>query len=61
MHSILAMLLEAGGCASQAEGSIKPDPFYVDQVKNTLLELQTGEMPAECDTRQVPLNINLYT
>ncbi|XP_014667354.1 PREDICTED: protein inturned-like, partial [Priapulus caudatus] len=51
MHDMLAVLLEAGGCATAAEGAPKPDPFYVDQVKNTLLELQAGGLAADCETK----------
>lgn len=35
------VLLEAGGCASPALGSPGPDCIYVDQVKATLLQLES--------------------
>lgn len=35
------VLLEAGGCASPALGSPGPDCVYVDQVKATLLQLES--------------------
>lgn len=35
------VLLEAGGCASSAEGRPAPDCVYVDQVKATLLQLES--------------------
>lgn len=41
------MLLEAGGCASFALGSPGPDCIYVDQVKATLLQLESVESAIE--------------
>ncbi|NXG24255.1 INTU protein, partial [Grallaria varia] len=39
-HFMLCVLLEAGGCASQAIGNPGPDCIYVDQVKATILQLE---------------------
>lgn len=41
------VLLEAGGCASPALGSPGPDCIYVDQVKATLLQLESLESAIE--------------
>ncbi|XP_078658939.1 protein inturned-like isoform X3 [Branchiostoma floridae x Branchiostoma belcheri] len=40
-HWLSATLLEAGGCAERAEGSVSPDPFLVDQAKAVILQLET--------------------
>lgn len=40
-HTLLGMILEAGGCSSQAKGHPAPDPFYVDQAQNTLLQFES--------------------
>ncbi|XP_078578543.1 protein inturned-like isoform X2 [Branchiostoma floridae x Branchiostoma japonicum] len=40
-HWLSATLLEAGGCAARAEGSVSPDPFLVDQTKAVILQLET--------------------
>ncbi|XP_044538344.1 protein inturned-like [Gracilinanus agilis] len=42
-HSLLCVLLEAGGCASEAAGHPGPDCIYVDQVKAILLQLEGVE------------------
>ncbi|XP_056659493.1 protein inturned isoform X2 [Monodelphis domestica] len=42
-HSLLCVLLEAGGCASEAVGHPGPDCIYVDQVKGALLRLEGVE------------------
>ncbi|XP_067849600.1 protein inturned isoform X2 [Heptranchias perlo] len=39
-HFMLCVLLEAGGCASKANGNPGPDSVYIDQVKTTLLQLE---------------------
>ncbi|XP_051013047.1 protein inturned [Acomys russatus] len=39
-HSMLCVLLEAGGCASKATGTPGPDCIYVDQVRATLHQLE---------------------
>ncbi|XP_016532684.1 protein inturned isoform X1 [Poecilia formosa] len=46
-HFMQCVLLEAGGCASPALGSPGPDCVYVDQVKATLLQLNTLEAAME--------------
>ncbi|KFM82950.1 Protein inturned, partial [Stegodyphus mimosarum] len=38
-HCVLAVLLEAGGCAMKVEGFPPPEPFYVKEVENTLIIL----------------------
>ncbi|GFT66439.1 protein inturned [Nephila pilipes] len=38
-HCILSVILEAGGCALLAEGHPPPEPFYVEEVQNTLIIL----------------------
>ncbi|XP_067128156.1 LOW QUALITY PROTEIN: protein inturned [Centruroides vittatus] len=40
-HTLLGIILEAGGCSLQAKGHPTPDPFYVDQAQNTLLQLES--------------------
>ncbi|XP_062849439.1 protein inturned [Trichomycterus rosablanca] len=40
-HFMQCVLLEAGGCASPALGSPGPDCIYVDQVKATLMQLES--------------------
>ncbi|XP_056316959.1 protein inturned isoform X1 [Danio aesculapii] len=40
-HFMQCVLLEAGGCASSAAGRPAPDCVYVDQVKATLLQLES--------------------
>ena len=32
-HQLLGAILQTGGCAAQPSGRIRPDPFYVDQVR----------------------------
>ncbi|XP_060795369.1 protein inturned isoform X2 [Neoarius graeffei] len=46
-HFLQCVLLEAGGCASLALGSPGPDCIYVDQVKATLLQLESVESAIE--------------
>lgn len=41
------VLLEAGGCASPAVGTPGPDCIYVDQVKATLLQLESLDSSIE--------------
>ncbi|CAL1263645.1 unnamed protein product [Larinioides sclopetarius] len=38
-HCVLSVILEAGGCALKAEGYPPPEPFYVEEVQNTLIIL----------------------
>ena len=47
------MLLEAGGCASWAEGNPTPDPFYVDQAKATLLQMESHDVFNHCEIRYI--------
>ncbi|XP_053317359.1 protein inturned isoform X2 [Spea bombifrons] len=46
-HFMLCTLLEAGGCTSKAIGNPSPDYIYVDQVKATLLQLETLDVGIE--------------
>ncbi|XP_051757398.1 protein inturned isoform X2 [Ctenopharyngodon idella] len=46
-HFMQCVLLEAGGCASPALGSPGPDCVYVDQVKATLLQLESLDAAIE--------------
>uniref|UniRef100_A0A8B9GRA5 Protein inturned n=1 Tax=Astyanax mexicanus TaxID=7994 RepID=A0A8B9GRA5_ASTMX len=46
-HFMQCVLLEAGGCASPAVGSPGPDCIYVDQVKATLLQLESLDSAIE--------------
>uniref|UniRef100_A0A672RBI2 Protein inturned n=1 Tax=Sinocyclocheilus grahami TaxID=75366 RepID=A0A672RBI2_SINGR len=46
-HFMQCVLLEAGGCASLALGSPGPDCVYVDQVKATLLQLESLDAAIE--------------
>ena len=48
---VLGVLLEAGGCAAAAEASPAPDPFYVDQAKATLLQLESLDILSQCENR----------
>ncbi|XP_038055337.1 protein inturned-like isoform X2 [Patiria miniata] len=50
-HSLLCLLMEAGGCASKCEGTPAPDPFYVDQARATLLHLESLNVPDACEER----------
>lgn len=43
-NTLLACILEAGGCATQFEGACLPDPFYVDQARAALVQLQTPDI-----------------
>jgi hypothetical protein len=45
------VLLEAGGCAAWAEGHPTPDPFYVDQAKATILQLEALDVFNQCEIR----------
>ncbi|XP_055929546.1 protein inturned-like isoform X3 [Argiope bruennichi] len=38
-HCVLSVILEAGGCALKADGYPPPEPFYVEEVQNTLIIL----------------------
>lgn len=39
-HSILAVILESGGCALSVDGNPSPDNFYINQTWRTLLHLE---------------------
>jgi hypothetical protein len=43
--------MEAGGCAKWAEGHPSPDPFYVDQVKGTLRQMDVANVFSACEMR----------
>lgn len=49
----MVLILESGGCAKQMKGTPGPDPFFVDQAKATLLQLETEdvEMAHICEQR----------
>jgi hypothetical protein len=49
-HEVLGILLETGGGASQPQGVVRPDPFYVDQATSTLEHLvdMVGEYSCLC-------------
>ena len=36
---------------NRADGHPSPDPFYVDQVKATLLQLEALDVPNQCEIR----------
>ncbi|CAN7993778.1 unnamed protein product, partial [Ixodes hexagonus] len=48
-HSLLAVLLEVGGCSSVPEENPAPDAFYVDQTQNALLQLDSNGVIAVAD------------
>ncbi|XP_054722003.1 protein inturned-like [Uloborus diversus] len=48
-HAVLAVLLEDGGCAVEAGEIISPDPFYVEEVQNTLIILQDCALLADVE------------
>ncbi|XP_071787663.1 protein inturned-like isoform X2 [Asterias amurensis] len=50
-NSLLCLLMEAAGCASQCEGNPSPDPFYIDQARATLLHLESLNVPLACEER----------
>lgn len=37
----------------RANGNPGPDPYYIDQAKNTLYELEHLDIPTVCENRQV--------
>lgn len=41
-HSLLATILEVGGCSSVPEDNPAPNAYYVDQAQNTLLQLESN-------------------
>ena len=47
---LLTALLEAGGCSQWAEGPcISPNPFYVEQAKSCLQQLESIDVPGSCE------------
>ncbi|OWF38056.1 Protein inturned [Mizuhopecten yessoensis] len=49
-HSLLCVLLEAGGCTTKLPAMCMPDPFYIDQCRATLMQIVALGLPAHCDT-----------
>lgn len=50
-NALLAVELEAGGCASAADGFPDPDPFYLDQAKAMLVHLDRLGIFTRCSNR----------
>ncbi|KAL8587666.1 hypothetical protein ACOMHN_045355 [Nucella lapillus] len=50
-NTLLACVLEAGGCSTQHDGIRFPDPFYVDQARAAILHLQTPDIISACEIR----------
>lgn len=48
-HWLTCVLLEAGGISKQAEGHPPPNTYYVDQVKNTLHQIEALDIPSVCE------------
>lgn len=48
-YQLLGVLLETGGCTAQPSGTVRPDPFYVDQGANTLEHLHEMGIPIVCE------------
>ncbi|CAN7991956.1 unnamed protein product [Ixodes pacificus] len=48
-HSLLAALLEVGGCSSVPEDNPAPDAFYIDLAQNALLQLDSNGVVAIAD------------
>ena len=48
---LLGVLLEAGGCSTWPDGTPGPDPFYVDQVKATIQQLESLDVINQCEIR----------
>ncbi|XP_031556946.1 protein inturned-like isoform X2 [Actinia tenebrosa] len=60
-HMLLCVLLEAGGMARKAEGHPGPDSYYVEQLKNTLMQIETLDVASVCEssihsTRSPPIS-----
>ncbi|XP_069131013.1 protein inturned-like isoform X2 [Argopecten irradians] len=49
-HSLLCVLLEAGGCTTKLPAKCMPDPFYIDHCRATLMQIVALGLPAHCDT-----------
>ena len=43
----------------RAEGHPTPDPFYVDQAKASLLQLEALDVPNQCELRYAQWVINI--
>ncbi|XP_028397888.1 protein inturned-like isoform X2 [Dendronephthya gigantea] len=50
-HFLFCIILEAGVISQRANGNPGPDPYYIDQAKNILYELESLDIPAVCDER----------
>lgn len=48
-HWLMCVLLEAGGISKRAEGHPPPNTYYVDQVKNTLHQIESMDIPSVCE------------
>lgn len=48
-HSLLCVLVEVGGCNSRAGNHPPPDPFYVDQVRNVLLQMNESDITSQME------------
>ncbi|XP_048589718.1 protein inturned isoform X1 [Nematostella vectensis] len=48
-HILMCVLLEAGGAAKWAQGTPGPDPYYVEQVKNTIMQIETQDLASICE------------
>lgn len=48
-HWLMCVLLEAGGISKKAEGHPPPNAYYVDQVKNTLHQIESMDIPSVCE------------
>lgn len=48
-HWVMCVLLEAGGISKWAEGHPPPNTYYVDQVKNTLHQIESMDIPSVCE------------
>ncbi|CAB3986723.1 inturned isoform X1 [Paramuricea clavata] len=50
-HFLFCIILEAGVISQRANGNPGPDPYYIDQAKNILYELEHLDIPAVCEDR----------
>ncbi|KAK2563352.1 Protein inturned, partial [Acropora cervicornis] len=48
-HWLMCVLLEAGGISKKTEGHPPPNAYYVDQVKNTLHQIESMDIPSVCE------------
>ncbi|XP_046382876.1 protein inturned [Ischnura elegans] len=49
-QGMLVVLMEMGGCSISEEGSVPPEPDYVDHAKTTLNHIHEIGIPAVCDS-----------